>query len=142
MRRTQEVVDVGERRLRQHPQRVARDDQNLFVQHALDAQPVGGEFSVRRLVLAEREQRRVPVGGRRVGGEGSVHGMKSNMECRGSNPANNKKSQLCVHAIADSSWRRNGQSVCPRTFEVKANRVANFALNCLDGLAGDNASGR
>src|SRR4029079_7596459 len=78
MRRTQEVVDVGERRLRQHPQRVARDDQNLFVQHALDAQPVGGEFSVRRLVLAEREQRRVPVGGRRVGGEGSVHGMKSN----------------------------------------------------------------
>ena len=74
MCRPQKMIDIGERRLRQRPQRLARHHQNLFAHHALDPHALGGDFAVGRLILAERKQRRVLIGRRRVGSEGGVHG--------------------------------------------------------------------
>ena len=67
----------SECRLGEHAQRLARHDQHLFAQRTFDAQPVGGELTIGRLVLPEGEQRRVPVGRRRVGGERGVHRTSS-----------------------------------------------------------------
>ena len=73
MRRAEQMIDVGERRLRQRTKRLARHHQHLLAQHALDPHALGGDLAVRRRVLAKREQRRVLIRRRRMGGEGSVH---------------------------------------------------------------------
>ena len=48
MRRTQEMIDVGEGGFRERTQRFARHHQHLFAEHALDAQPLGGDFAIGR----------------------------------------------------------------------------------------------
>jgi hypothetical protein len=73
MRRAQEMIDVGEGGLRQRAQSLARHLQRLFAEHALETQAVS-DFPVRRIVLAEWKQRRVPIRRRRMGGDGGVHG--------------------------------------------------------------------
>ena len=74
MRGAQQMRDIGKRRLGQRAQRLARHHQHVLAHDVLDAQAVGGDFAVGRGVLAEREERGVLVGRRRVGGEGGVHG--------------------------------------------------------------------
>ena len=74
MRGAQQMIDVGERGLRQRAERLARHDQHLLAHDALDAHAVG-DFAVGRWVLAEGEERGVLVGGCWVGGEGGVHGL-------------------------------------------------------------------
>ncbi len=73
MRRAQQVIDVGERGLRERPHRLMRDDQHLPPEDGLDAHAVRGELAVGGGVLAEREQRGVAVGRERMGREGGVH---------------------------------------------------------------------
>ena len=73
MRRAQQMIDVGERRLSQRAERLARHHQHVFAQHALDPHALGGDLAVGRLILAEREQRRVLIRRGRMGGEGGVH---------------------------------------------------------------------
>ena len=82
MRGSQQMIDVGEGGLRQRAQRLARHHQHLLAHRALDADAQGaagrtinGELAVGRFVLAERKQRGVLIGGRRVSGEGGVHGV-------------------------------------------------------------------
>ncbi len=79
MRGAEQMIDVGERRLRQRAERVAGHHQYFFAQHELDPHALGGDLAVRRLILAKREQRRVLVGRRRMGGKGGVH---SALPCR------------------------------------------------------------
>jgi hypothetical protein len=65
------MVDVGERRLRQHAQRLALDDDELVLAGALQAHAVGAELAVGRAVGAQREKGRVLVRrGGDVGGGG------------------------------------------------------------------------
>jgi len=71
---TKEMIDVGEGRFRQRAHRVTRHDENLLAHDALDLHALRGDFSVGRSIRAQREERRVLVGRRRVGGEGRVHG--------------------------------------------------------------------
>ena len=73
MRGAQQMIDVGEGGFRERAQSLARHHQHLFAEHALDAQPLGGDLAVGRQVLAERKQRRVLIGRQRMGGEGGVH---------------------------------------------------------------------
>ena len=61
MRRAQQMIDVVERGLRQRAQGFARHHQHVFAHDALDAHAVGCDFPVRRIVLAERKQRRVLI---------------------------------------------------------------------------------
>ena len=80
MRGAQQMRDIGESGFRQHAQRLARHHQDVFAHDPLGPQALRGDLAVGRRVLAEREQRRVLVGGRRVGGEGGVHGRPSERE--------------------------------------------------------------
>ncbi len=75
MRGAQQMIDVGERRLRERPQRLARHHQDLLAHDALDPHAVGGDFAVGRGVLAERKQRRVLVGGRGWDVRGAFMGL-------------------------------------------------------------------
>ena len=74
MRGAQQMIDVGEGLFCQCPHRLARHHQHFFAQDALDAHAFGRDLAVRRLILAERKQRRVLVGRNGMGGEGRVHG--------------------------------------------------------------------
>jgi hypothetical protein len=78
MVRPQEMIDVGERRLRQCAQRFALDDDELMISGALHPHAVGGQLAIARRILAEREQRRVFVRGGDLGG--CVHGDPG-LEC-------------------------------------------------------------
>ena len=46
MRRPQQVIDVGERRLRQRPHRLARHHQHVLPHHLLDPHPVRRNLAV------------------------------------------------------------------------------------------------
>jgi len=72
MSRPQQVVDIGERGFRERAQRLAFDDDELVLAHALHPHAVGGKLAVGRGVGAEREQRGVLI--RRGDGGGDVHG--------------------------------------------------------------------
>ena len=74
MRRAQQMIDVGERGLRERAHRLMRDDQHFTAEDGFDAHALGGELAIGGGVLAEREQRRVAVGRERMGREGGVHG--------------------------------------------------------------------
>ena len=86
----EQMIDVGERRLRQRPDRLALDHQHVAAEDFFDADAVVGEardvseLAVGRAVLAQREQRRVAVG--RDDGCGGVHGktfsITDNFEAR------------------------------------------------------------
>ena len=73
MRGAKEMIDVGEGGFGERAQSFARHHQHLFAEHALDPQPLGGDFAVGRRVLAERKQRRVLIGRQGMGGQGGVH---------------------------------------------------------------------
>jgi hypothetical protein len=66
------VIDVDIGSFRQRPDRLARDHHHLAAAELLDPHALGGELAVGRLVLAEREQGGVLVGG--DGDDGGVHG--------------------------------------------------------------------
>ena len=73
VRRPQQVVDVGEGRLRERAQRLALDHEHILAHHLLDLDAADIELAVGRLVRAERKQWGVFVGwddlGRRVHGK-------------------------------------------------------------------------
>ena len=48
MRRTQEMIDVGEGGFGERAQSFARHHQHLFAEHALDPQPLGGDLAIGR----------------------------------------------------------------------------------------------
>ena len=84
----QEMIDVGERRLRQRPDRLALDHEHVAAEdffhadavvHAVSARD--GELAVGRRVLAERKQRRVAIGRDDLGG--GVHGGFSSIKSIG-----------------------------------------------------------
>jgi len=73
MRRAQQVVDVGKGRLRQRPHRLVAHHHHLAAHDGLDPHALERDLAIRRLVGAERKQRRMAVGGQR-GCHGGVHG--------------------------------------------------------------------
>ena len=73
--RPQQMIDVGECRLRQRPQRLALHNQHIAARSTVSSRtPVAGELAVRGAVLPERKQRRVPIR-RHSDGNGGVHFM-------------------------------------------------------------------
>ena len=78
MARSQIMIDVAERRLRQRPQRLARHHQHVLAEHLLDPHALGRDLLVGRGVGPQRKQRRMLVGRNRfwVGESGGgVHGL-------------------------------------------------------------------
>ena len=78
--RPQQMIDVDIGLLGQRPDRLAVDDHDLATADVLNAHAVIGEagdaeLAVGGVVLAEREQRRVVIGGERMG-DGGVHGVR------------------------------------------------------------------
>jgi len=77
MRRAQQMIDVVERGLRQRAQGFARHHHDVFAHDSFDAHAqicaVRCDFPVRRVVLADRKQRRVLIWRRRMSADGDVH---------------------------------------------------------------------
>ena len=107
MRGAQQMIDVGERGLRQRAERLARHHQHLLAHDASRRARRRRDLAVGRRVLAERKQRRVLIGGRRVGGEGGVHGI----QCAGFH-LQIARSEAIFQALSAPRCYRRAQSAC------------------------------
>src|SRR5262249_15390724 len=64
----QQMIDVGERLLGERGQRYGLDREDVAAHGLLHLHSLGCDLAIRRVVLAERKQRRVLIAGQALGG--------------------------------------------------------------------------
>src|SRR5215475_10076372 len=97
------MIDIGEGRLGKRAHRLALDGDDLAAADALDPHTVGGKLAVRRVILAEREQRGVLVGRDDLGG--GVHGGSGSLRpCLQTNSYGRSATLRPGHAHLIEEW--------------------------------------